>query len=332
MTEIAEFGQTSSVTITVLVDNRADLLVKSTDTVRRFTKAPLLAEHGFAALVELEGGQRVLWDAGMTRVALLHNAEQMEIDLSTVGAIALSHGHGDHTAALSDVLRAIDVQPEPRRWEAGTPLEEIVAHSQGRRVPLVAHPAAFRERWGIGADGTRQGPNRPPPRAEWEALGAEVILTEKPYPLGPGCWTTGEVPLRSFERGVGSPSSSGSRRAYREGTAFLDDHLEDDQAIVIHVAGKGLVVLSGCAHRGIVNTVQRAREISGVERVWAILGGFHLAPASDETIARTIDALIEMGPQVVVPSHCTGFRAIAEFARRMPEAFVLGAVGTKYVF
>jgi 7,8-dihydropterin-6-yl-methyl-4-(beta-D-ribofuranosyl)aminobenzene 5'-phosphate synthase len=93
-----------------------------------------------------------------------------------------------------------------------------------------------------------------------------------------------------------------------------------------------LVVLSGCAHRGIVNTVQRAREISGVERVWAILGGFHLAPESDETITQTIDTLAEVGPQMVVPSHCTGFRAIAEFARRMPEVFVLGTVGTKYVF
>ena len=203
--------------------------------------------------------------------------------------------------------------------------------SLGQRVPLVAHPAAFRERWGIRADGTRQGPGHPAPRAEWEALGAEVILSEGPYPLGPGCWTTGFVPRQSFE-GSGAPSSRGYRRAYREGAAFLDDHLEDDQAIVAHVAGKGLVVLSGCAHRGIVNTVQRAREISGVERVWAILGGFHLAPASDETIARTIDAVIEIGPQMVVPSHCTGFRAIAEFARRMPEAFVLGTVGTWYFF
>jgi 7,8-dihydropterin-6-yl-methyl-4-(beta-D-ribofuranosyl)aminobenzene 5'-phosphate synthase len=140
------------------------------------------------------------------------------------------------------------------------------------------------------------------------------------------------VPLRSFESGIRSPSSSGSRRAYREGTAFHDDYLEDDQAIVVHVAGKGLVVLSGCAHRGIVNTVQRAREISGVERVWAILGGFHLAPESDEVIARTIDAVIEMEPEMVVPSHCTGFRAIAEFARRMPEVFVEGTVGTKYLF
>jgi 7,8-dihydropterin-6-yl-methyl-4-(beta-D-ribofuranosyl)aminobenzene 5'-phosphate synthase len=332
MGKVEDFGQTSSLTTTVLVDNRADELAKSTDTVRRFTDAPLLAEHGFAALVELEGGRRILWDAGETPTALLQNAAQMDVDLSTVDVIALSHGHDDHVAAISDVLRAIGVRPEPRRWEAGTPMDEIVAYAQAKRVRLVAHPAAFRERWGIGQDGTTRGPELPPPRAEWEALGADVILCEGPYRLGPGCWTTGQVPQRSFERGASRPSSRGYRRAYREGRTFLDDHLEDDQAIVVHVAGKGLVVLSGCAHRGIVNTVQRAREISGVERVWAILGGFHLAPASDEIIERTIDALIEMEPQMVVPSHCTGFRAIAEFARRMPEAFVLGTVGTRYLF
>lgn len=332
MSKIEDFGQTSSLTITVLVDNRADLLVKSTETVRRFTKGPLLAEHGFAALLELEEGAPILWDAGMTRIALPHNAEQMEVDLSAIGTIALSHGHGDHTAAMSDVLRAIDVRPEPHRWEAGASMDEIVAYGQGQRIPLVAHPAAFRERWGIAADGTKQGPSLPPPRAEWEALGAEVVLSRGPYRLGPGCWTTGQVPRRSFESGANRPSSSGHRRAYREGKAFHDDLLEDDQAIAIHVAGKGLVVLSGCAHAGIVNTVQWAREISGVKRVWAILGGFHLAPASDKAIQKTIDAVIEMEPQLVVPSHCTGFRAIAEFARRMPEAFVLGAVGTRYLF
>jgi 7,8-dihydropterin-6-yl-methyl-4-(beta-D-ribofuranosyl)aminobenzene 5'-phosphate synthase len=337
VSKVREFGQTSRLTITVLVDNRADLLVRSREGVQRFKKAPLLAEHGFSALVELDGWppasrRRILWDAGMTQTALLHNVRQMEIDLSTIDAIALSHGHGDHTAALSDVLRAIHVRPKPRRWEAGTPDEEILAHTQVQRVPLVAHPAAFRERWGIAADGTRQGPIQHTPRAEWEALGAEVILGAEPYQLGPGCWTTGLVPLQSFESGVGGSFSGGQRRAYREGTAFLDDHLEDDQAIAVHVAGKGLVVLSGCAHRGIVNTVQRAREISGVERVWAILGGFHLAPASDEAIAQTVDAVIEMKPRVVMPLHCTGFRAIAEFARRMPEAFVEGAVGTKLEF
>ena len=348
MTKIVDFGQVQSVAITVLVDNRADLIVKSTDAVRRYTDEPLLAEHGFAALIELDGpyeeggkgekgkgeraderhaGMRILWDAGMTRVALMENMRRMRIDPATISKIALSHGHGDHTAAVTEVVEAAAVRPEPRKWEAGATLDEIRAWVSGRRVPVVAHPAVFRERWGIGKDGSRYGPLLPPPRAAWEAAGAEVILCEGPYPLGPGCWTTGFVPRLSFE-GAGRSST----RAYREGDAFLQDDLEDDQAIAIHVAGKGLIVLAGCAHAGIVNTVRHAQAISGVERVWAILGGFHLAPAEDEEIARTIDAIVEIGPAMVVPAHCTGFKAICEFARRMPEQFVPGVVGTTYLF
>jgi 7,8-dihydropterin-6-yl-methyl-4-(beta-D-ribofuranosyl)aminobenzene 5'-phosphate synthase len=228
---------------------------------------------------------------------------------------------------MTDVVQAIGAWPEGREWEAGATMDEIWEWSQVRRVPLVAHPAAFRERWAVRKDGTKYGPIQPPRRAEWEAAGAEVILSEGPYPLGPGCWTTGGVPRRSFEGGGKSSS-----RAYREGRRLLPDGLEDDQSIVLNVVGKGLVVLSGCAHAGIVNTVRYAQEISGVDKVWAILGGFHLAPVEDEGIQRTIDAIMELEPHMVVPSHCTGFRAMAEFARRMPDQFVLGAVGTTYLF
>jgi metal-dependent hydrolase (beta-lactamase superfamily II) len=166
VSKIEKFGQTQNVSVTVLVDNRADLIVKSTDTVKRFTDQPLLAEHGFAALVELKDiGVRILWDAGMTQAALLENARRMEIDLSTVDAIALSHGHGDHTAAMTDAIRAVGAFPEGREWEAEATMDEILEWTHVRRVPLVAHPAAFRERWAIRKDGTKYGPVQPAPRS-----------------------------------------------------------------------------------------------------------------------------------------------------------------------
>ena len=145
--------------------------------------------------------------------------------------------------------------------------------------------------------------------------------------MGPGCWTTGAVPRRSFER-----SGVPERLRYRVGGAFLPDRVEDDQAIVVNVAGKGLVVLSGCAHSGIVNTINYAREISGVERVWAVLGGFHLARAGEGELARTIVEIGRLEPQLVSPAHCTGFGPICRFASEMPEAFIPGAVGTTYLF
>lgn len=328
MTRLDGFGQTQDVAVTVLVDNRADLLVKSTDTVKRFQKKPLLAEHGFAALIDLKGdGTRILWDAGMTTTALAENMATLEIEPSTIDKIALSHGHGDHTGAMAQVVKAAGGPPVRREWEPEVSVDEILEWVKGQRLPLIAHPAAFRERWHIDDDGKKHGPGSPPPRAEWEAAGAEVILSEGPYQLGPGCWTTGSVPRLSFERAGVSEALF-----YRDGESFERDRLEDDQAITIHVAGKGLVVVAGCAHSGIVNTVNHAREISGVDKVWAILGGFHLAPASEKEIERTIDEIERLGPAMVVPTHCSGFRAISRFAQRLPDAFVLGAVGTTYLF
>jgi 7,8-dihydropterin-6-yl-methyl-4-(beta-D-ribofuranosyl)aminobenzene 5'-phosphate synthase len=328
LSRLEGFGETRDVAVTVLVDNRADLIVKSTETVRRFRGKPLLAEHGFAALIDLkDAGIRILWDAGITTIALMENVERMEVDLSTIDKIALSHGHSDHRAAMTQVIKAAGRPAPQREWEPEVPIDEILDQIKKRRVPLVAHPAAFRERWHIDKDGKKHGPGTPAPRAEWEAAGADVILSEGPYQLGPGCWTTGTVPRHSFEKG----GISGGR-FYRDGETFERDRVEDDQAIVVHVADKGLVVVAGCAHSGIVNTVNHAREISGVDSVWAVLGGFHLAPASEEEIERTIDEIEKLAPTMIVPTHCSGFRAISRFAERMPDAFVQGVVGTTYLF
>jgi 7,8-dihydropterin-6-yl-methyl-4-(beta-D-ribofuranosyl)aminobenzene 5'-phosphate synthase len=302
------------------------LITDSTDTDKRFTEKPLLAEHGFAALIELPE-TRILWDAGITRISLLENMRRMEIDPAGIEAIAISHGHGDHTASVTDLLEAMDLHAQPRQWEEDASMEEKRVWARGRCVSLVAHPAAFRERWGLPKDEKPFGPVLPPPREKWRAAGAEVVLSTTPYELAPGCWTTGEVPRRSFEK-AGIPQ----HLYYRQGDNFIPDLLEDDQAIVINVKDKGLVVLSGCAHSGIVNTVEHARRISGVERVWAILGGFHLARASEEDIQRCIDAIQALQLQMVVPSHCTGFKARRMFAEQMPETFVLGLVGTTYLF
>jgi 7,8-dihydropterin-6-yl-methyl-4-(beta-D-ribofuranosyl)aminobenzene 5'-phosphate synthase len=324
-----EFGSVNSAALTVLVENKADLIVESTDQVKYFTDKPLLAEHGFSALVQLNNSnERILWDAGLSKTALLENMRNMELDAIAISTIALSHGHRDHYGGMTELLNNLDILPEPKEWTSEINEDQIADWQKSSRIPLVAHPAAFRERWGQKEEsGILVGPFPPPPREEWQAAGVEIILSEEPYQLAPGCWTTGFVPRKSFEYS----GRSGNRR-YREGSEIKPDDLEDDQAIVINLKDIGLVVLSGCAHSGIVNTIEHARHISGVDRVHAVIGGCHLAAADEDEIQQTIDYFIDLQPDLVVPGHCTGFKAISRFSRAMPDQFVEGVVGATYLF
>lgn len=327
MAVVDGFGETEDVAITILVDNRADLLDDSTATVKRFNDKPLLAEHGFAALVDLKAaGVRILWDSGMSAGTLVENMARMKIAPSSINMIALSHGHGDHTAGLTNVLKAMGVGPTPRTWDAATPMAEMRQWAEQRRPSIVLHPAALRELWRVQKDGKMYGPMHAPWR-EWEAAGARLAPSESAYRLAEGCWTTGFVPRTSFET-----AGINARLRYRDGDQLLPYLVEDDQAMVINVRGKGLVVLAGCAHAGILNTVRHAQDISGQQRVWAILGGFHLAPASAADVQRTVDGIAALQPALIAPTHCTGFAATAEFAARVPQAFVICSVGTTFLF
>ena len=323
-----KFGSVNKADLTVLVENKADLIVKSSDQVRYFTDKPLLAEHGYSVLIQLDGSDdRMLWDAGVSKVALMENIDRMDLDISKIKKIALSHGHSDHYMGMTEILNGLEVLSEGKEWGSKVTDIEVENWLANLRVPLVAHPAAFRERWWMKDDGTLVGPFLPPPVEEWKAAGAEIILSEDPYQLWPGCWTTGYVPRESFEY-----SGRSDQRRYRSGSDILPDDLEDDQAIIINHNKKGLVVLSGCAHSGIVNTVEHARKISGVERVHAVIGGFHLALADEDEINQTIEYFKGIQPDLLGPGHCTGLKAICRFAQEFPDQFIEGVVGATYLF
>lgn len=314
------------VCLTVLVDNKADLIVESSEQVKYFTEKPLLAEHGFSVLIQPDDSEEaILWDAGVSKVALIENMRRMQLDFNSIAKIALSHGHLDHYAAMTALLHEMDRLPQEKEWSESVTAVEVEAWIAASRVPIISHPSAFRERWWVKDDGTLVGPDLPPPEAEWKAAGANIIHSDGPYQLAPGCWTTGFIPRTSFEQ-----SGRPQKQLYREGFDFISDDLEDDQAIVINIKGKGLIVLSGCAHSGIVNTVKYAQEFSGIDSIYAIIGGFHLTRAEDEEIDQTIEFIKNIRPQLVIPSHCTGLRAISRFAHEMPEAFVEGVVGASY--
>jgi 7,8-dihydropterin-6-yl-methyl-4-(beta-D-ribofuranosyl)aminobenzene 5'-phosphate synthase len=288
----------------------------------------LLAEHGLSVLIGLDDqDSTILWDAGVSKVALLENMRRMKIDVSSIKKIALSHGHLDHYAAMSDVLEEMDLLPEDKEWGEKVTEEEIEAWMEGFHISIVVHPAALRERWWENENGNLVGPFFPPPTRVWEALGGKLVLSEEPYALAEGCWTTGYVPRTSFEH-----SGRSDRLRYREGSDIQPDDLDEDQAIVINLEDKGLVILSGCAHSGIVNTIEHARDFTGIETVHAVVGGFHLARADEEEINQTIDYFQKINPSFLVPSHCTGFPAISRFAQAFPDQFIEGVVGATYLF
>lgn len=328
MTENIYSDIAEKVTLTILVDNKADLIVESTENIKYFKDKPLLSEHGLSVLIQLnDSNERILWDAGVSNIALMENLHRMEIDFHKISKIALSHGHSDHFTGMTTLLNALELAPEPKEWGNTVSQDAVGAWLTQNQIPLVAHPAAFRERWWKKKDGTLVGPTMPPPKGEWEAARAKVIVSSEPTQLGPGCWTTGYIPRKSFEH-----SGRSSQSYYRSGDEFLPDDLEDDQAIVIHVKGKGLIILSACAHSGIVNTINHAKQITGVDTVYAVIGGTHLALATDEEISQTIDFFKKENPTLVSPSHCTGLKAISKFAQAMPDQFVEGVVGMTYKF
>lgn len=311
-----------SVSITMLVDNSIDALLAGDEEVRRspwvrvenpliedgYANATLTAEHGFSALVTLTvGGEshRLLFDAGVSPDGMMANIDRLQLNPKDIEAVVLSHGHFDHTGGLEGLSR--------RLGRSG--------------LPLLAHRKAYTKRRSATPNGPVL-PLPPPSKSALAGAGFELVDADDPSLLfKDALLLTGEIPRRTdFEPGM--PPSH--QALGPEGWA-PEPHLADDQAMVVNVADKGLVILTGCGHAGIINIVERAKEITGIDRVHAVLGGFHLPGAFYEAyIPQTVDALVATGAHLVVPAHCTGYKATHEIARAMPDAFVQNAVGTTF--
>ena len=302
--------------ITVLVDNYIDMLMQNTPTIRRQGMAEHflprrgtpLAENGISFLLEATTAGRtttILFDAGMSGVPILHNADVLGIDLASVDQVVLSHGHPDHFGGIYAALGAI-----------------------GRRVPVVVHPSAFLPRSIRRPDIMIQYFNRGLTERELTDAGAAVMAVRESIDLAPGVVTSGEVPISvDFEQEV--PVGRVSVRDGHVGPDPIDDYM----TLMVDVTGVGLVVLDPCGHSGVLSSLDHARTLTGAERVHGVMGGFHLGHAgiTQEKIDRTVGGLVDRGLQLVAPMHCSGFAAQRAVAERMPEAFALMTAGAQVV-
>jgi 7,8-dihydropterin-6-yl-methyl-4-(beta-D-ribofuranosyl)aminobenzene 5'-phosphate synthase len=303
--------------ILTLQDNYVDMVsMDSNQIVQRpmpiqgnEIKTSILAEHGFASVVSVtrEGRTRsMIFDFGFSEKGAADNAEKLRVDLGNIEVLALSHGHLDHTGGM----------------------RELVRRTGKEQLQLVLHPMAFKGPRFLKIPGGLKFYFPHFKRAVPEGMGLSVCETSEPrLLLGGDVVFLGEIPRKTeFERGM-------PMAFFEENGVEKWDPIEDDTALVANVKGKGLVVLSGCAHSGIVNTVLYARELCGLEKVHAVMGGFHLTgPAFAETIAPTLEAFKKISPDYIIPTHCTGHTAIRRFEDEMPRQFLLNMSGTKMVF
>ncbi|MGA9048802.1 MAG: MBL fold metallo-hydrolase [Dehalococcoidia bacterium] len=297
--------------VTVLVDNYSDVFLQGSGIAQRLLSPPPnmpLAEHGFSCLIKVLAGadeHLVLFDAGASTICFFHNAKLLKIDFTKVESIALSHGHFDHFGSLLQFLQG-----------------------GGHKVSLVLHPDAFLERRiNIPAIGVPVSMGMLS-EAELRQTGVTIHKVAEASTLADGLvMVTGEVErVTDFEKGFPWAEAKIDDK-------WVTDPFRDDQGIAINLKGKGLVVISGCSHAGIINTVKHARKISGIERIHAVMGGFHLTgPLFEPIIDVTVEEMKKIGPEMIVPMHCTGWKAINRFVDTMPQQCILNNVGTKYVF
>lgn len=302
--------------VTIVVDTFVDLLMAGAEGVRRFPlsydwadREQLVAEHGFSALVTVvSGGSRssILYDGGLSAKGLGQNLDVMSIPVKELRAVAISHGHVDHHGGL----------------------EGLFARHGGSKLPLVIHPEAWRERKIVFPTGA-EFRMPPPSRADLEREGVSVVEEKGPTLLVDGtALVSGQVErTTAFEQGFPIHYA-------RAGQAWEPDPMIwDDQNLIVNVAGKGLVVVSGCSHAGAINVIRNARRLTGVDRVAGFIGGFHLTGAIFEPLIEpTAKEFAALGVELLVPGHCTGWKATHLLAREMPEAFVQPSVGTTLTF
>ncbi|MCJ7813955.1 MAG: MBL fold metallo-hydrolase [Candidatus Atribacteria bacterium] len=275
--------------ITTVVDNYAE---KGTS---------FLAQHGLSLFIEVKSNKsavKILLDTGQSSSTLLYNTRLLNINPNSVDLIFLSHCHNDHTGGILGLLNEID-----------------------KKVPVVAHPEIFRENYNFQGIISSKGISEENSRENIIKKGGQIILIKEPFQIYDGVISSGEVErMTDFEsKGIGTFN-------LKEGILMPDD-LKDDMSIIVNIKNKGLFIIAGCSHSGILNIINHSIKITGNKKIYGIMGGLHLVGSSKEKIKKTISGITDFNPEKIVVGHCTGLEAIAEFSSVFGEKFSYMHVG-----
>ena len=327
-----------TLTVRVLVDSSYDTPKAPASTVVRVRRSPLSAANNFRKVLHNEWGlalalesrmggdaRNMLLDYGYTPEALMGNMEVIGVDPTKAQALILSHGHFDHFGGLIDYLKA-----NRSRLPADLTLYVGGEDNFCNRKTASRTPGHFTD-WGV-LD-----------RRELEALKVKVVKCEQPTVILGHAFTTGTIERKTFERvlpntqvsyrqdtnGVGCSMPTEDAKANGQ---FVQDQHVNEHATCFNVKGRGLVVISSCGHAGIVNTVRQAIAVSGEKDVHAVMGGFHLFPAPDDYVAQTVAELKSLGPDVIIPLHCSGPNMAEALRRMMPDQYLPSTTGTEFTF
>lgn len=263
-------------------------------------KNETLGEHGFSVYLETEKGS-FLFDSGKGRT-IVHNAIVCKRDLKSLKKIMISHGHADHTGGLPEVLRFHD------------------------RIDVLGHPDIFLDRFRRDERGRETYGGIPYQKGFLEKMGANFVFNKGPVEIEQGLLLTGEVPRKNtFEVG-----DMGNRFGIRDGKV-VPEHISDDQSLVIQT-GRGILIVLGCAHSGTVNIINHAVQVTGINRIYAIVGGTHLDFSGEEQLEKTIQALGTFPIEHFIPSHCTGISVAVRLQREFKKIFQFSHVGKVFEF
>lgn len=323
-----------SLTVTVVTDAYHDLLapnLKLPDVDVQRVRRIFHGQHGLSLHLKSQRGRETrnfLLDFGFTPEALITNLNLLKIDTALLDALILSHGHKDHFGSLVPFLKR----------DRAKMRKDLPMYVGGEDV--------FCHRW-LGRPGGKRRSFGVVDRRDLAAANVRVVMAEKPAAIEGQAFTTGTIARESFEKvlhntivEVGVRDSAGcSDSQFRshftkeelEGKFLFDNHW-GEHATCFNIKDRGLVVMTSCGHAGLINTIRQAQAISGVQKVHAVMGGFHLAPAKEAYVAQEVQALKKIDPDYIIPMHCSGATFTHIVAREMPDKLIMSYVGTRYIF